>query len=76
MPYIGLTPGQKVTVTIHAHLDEVLHHGVKVSFGSGYQVEIFTETDDVSIEPGEWSVLDEPAVAYDPEDPNRPKAGA
>lgn len=49
MPYINLKPGQKVTVTIHGYLDEVLHHGVKVSFGSGYQIELFTETDDVVI---------------------------
>lgn len=49
MPYINLKPGQKITVTIHGYLDEVLEAGVKVSFGSGYQVELFTETDDVAI---------------------------
>jgi hypothetical protein len=84
MPYVNLEPGQKVTVTICGYLDEVLVNGVKVSYADGEQIEVFTETDDVTITVDDTgvaatdprSVLDEPAVAYDREDPNAPKAGS
>lgn len=73
MPYIGLKPGQRVTVTIHGYLDEVLINGVKVSYAHNEQVELFTETDDVAIAvdetPEQWPPLagDIWRLFFDPE---------
>lgn len=72
MPYINLKPGQKVTVTINGYLDEVLLNAVKVSFGGGEQIEVFTETDDVAIAadetPRHWPPLPGDVWSMDPGD--------